>query len=70
MVQRLGAGPFYGGASPNLADLTAYAMLSSLLAGEFDHVPASAVDPFPSLIALEKALKEHPLVKEHGVIKK
>lgn len=54
------AGPFLEGAAMNVADIKLAVILKSLLAGTYDHVPGSALDPWPNLRALVQAVEASP----------
>ena len=68
LQDRLGAGPFYGGATLNLADLSVFAVTTGICKGQWDYIDAEAVlAPYPALRAHHDAVLAHPLVVEHAV---
>jgi glutathione S-transferase len=68
LQDRLGSGPFYGGETLNLADLSVFAVTGSICKGQWDYIDAeAALGLFPALRAHHDAVKAHPLVVEHAV---
>ena len=64
---KLGAGPFFGGAAINLADLAVFAITHAVATGGWDYVDGDAVlADYPALKAHHAALRAHPLVVAHG----
>ena len=63
---RLGAGPFYGGSEPNLADLVVYCIVDAIATGNWDHVEASVLSGWPTLKGLHATVLASDLVKTHG----
>lgn len=57
---QLGAGPFVGGATISVADLKLFVVLGAYLKGAIDYVPATVFDGSPKLLALFKAVQQHP----------
>ncbi len=55
-------GPFLGGAAPSVADVKLFVVLTPLLEGKLDHLPAETLKPFPKLLGLVDAVKKHPKV--------
>jgi prostaglandin-H2 D-isomerase / glutathione transferase len=55
-------GPFIEGDTLHVADLKVYVILRSWTAGVYDHIPASALDAWPKLVALRDAVESHPAV--------
>lgn len=55
-------GPFVGGAAISVADLKLFVSMGTLLAGKIDHIPVDTFKPFPKLLALVDAVKQHPKV--------
>lgn len=56
--------PWIVGSEMTVADLAVYYSLFKMLRdGDFDGLPATYIEAWPSLVALEKALPEHPVVK-------
>ena len=45
-----------------MADLKIFVALSTLLAGKIDHIPVDTFKPFPRLLALTEAVKNHPKI--------
>lgn len=66
LADKLGAGPFYGGASINLADLSVFALIDAINSGGFDYIDAHVLHAFPALLAHALAVREHPIVVKHG----
>ncbi len=58
--RQLGAGPFIGGQNISVADLKLFVVLGAYLKGAIDHVPATVFDGAPKLLALSKAVQQHP----------
>ncbi len=61
-VEKQITGPFLGGAALSVADLKIFVALSTLLAGKIDHIAVDVFKPFPKLLALTDAVKNHPRV--------
>jgi glutathione S-transferase len=57
---QIGAGPFVGGAKISVADLKLFVTLGAYLKGVIDHVPPTVFDGSPKLLALYKAVQQHP----------
>lgn len=55
-------GPFFGGASPSVADLKLFIIMRSIVDGTIDHVPSTSFAPFPRLVRLFDAVRTHPAV--------
>ena len=67
LVAKLGAGPFFGGAAINLADLAVFSITHAVATGGWDYVDGDAVlADYPALKAHHVALRAHPLVVAHG----
>ena len=62
--RQLGAGPFVGGATPQVADIKLYMVVRWLTTGTLDHVPPTVFDHCPKLLRLYRALGEHEGVKD------
>jgi glutathione S-transferase len=62
--RQLGAGPFIGGATLQVADLKLYMMARWLTSGVLDHIPPSVLDHCPKLLRLHKAVDEHSGVQD------
>ena len=60
--RQLGAGPFVGGDKIGVADLKLFVVLGPYLRGSIDFVPATVFDGAPKLLALHRAVQEHPAV--------
>lgn len=58
----VGSDPFVGGSSISVADLKLYMISRWFSRGIVDHVPADVFAHAPRLIALERAVHEHPKV--------
>jgi prostaglandin-H2 D-isomerase / glutathione transferase len=56
--------PFVGGAKITVADIKLFVVLSPLLKGSVDHIPADSFKRFPKLLRLFEAVKTHPKVVE------
>jgi prostaglandin-H2 D-isomerase / glutathione transferase len=61
--RQLGAGPFIGGETLNVADIKLYMVVRWLASGTLDHVPTTVFDHCPKLQRLYVAVGEHPGVK-------
>lgn len=61
-IEKQVQGPFLGGAALSVADLKLFVALTPLLAGKIDHVPVATFSPFPKLLTLVEAVKQHPKV--------
>jgi glutathione S-transferase len=61
-IEKQVQGPFLGGAALSVADLKLFVAMTPLLAGKIDHVPVATFSPFPKLLALVEAVKQHPKV--------
>lgn len=57
-------GPFFGGASPSIADCQLLPQLSKFRAGFIDHIPTSSLDKHPALIEWIERVKALPQVAE------
>ena len=55
-------GPFLGGADLSVADVKLFVVTGPYLRGKIDFVPTTVFDGAPKLLALAKAVKEHPAV--------
>lgn len=55
-------GPFTGGKEISVADLKLYVVMTPILDGKIDHVPATVFDKFPKLKGAHAAVKAHPKV--------
>lgn len=56
------AGPFVSGDKLQVVDLRLYTMVQWFIDGSMDHMPANALDDFPKLLALAKAVRSHEKV--------
>ena len=70
LTQKLGAGPFYGGATLNLADLSVFAVVDGVKSGSWDYIDGSFLNDYPALASHLEAVRSHPLVVEHGHLEK
>jgi glutathione S-transferase len=61
--QQLGE-PFVGGSKVSVADLKIFVVVTPILKGTVDHIPADIFKPFPKLLRLYEAVKTHPKVVE------
>lgn len=53
------AGPFFGGAKLQVADVKLFMMVRWLSSGVLDHIPASIVAAFPKLVGVHDAVRDH-----------
>ncbi|MFL5459010.1 MAG: glutathione S-transferase family protein, partial [Myxococcales bacterium] len=60
--RQIGAGPFLAGAKPSVADLKLFVAVGTYLKGSIDYIPADVFRPFPKLVRLVEAVKQHPKV--------
>ena len=58
--RQLGGGPFVGGEKIGVADLKLFVVLGPYLKGSIDHVPVTVFDGAPKLLALHRAVQQHP----------
>jgi glutathione S-transferase len=58
--RQLGDGPFFGGGKLHVVDLKLYMVVRWLTSGAVDHVPKKVFDHCPKLLALFRAVGEHP----------
>ena len=56
--------PFVGGASLQVSDLKLFVVMTPLMKGSMDHVPAAVFGDFPKLSKHYDAVKAHPKVTE------
>ena len=63
-VERQIAGPFFGGAAIHVVDCKLFMIVRFLRGGALDHVPTTVLDPFPKLLALHDAVRDHARVRE------
>lgn len=61
-LAELGPGPFAGGGAIHVADIKLYMASRWFSSGNVDHVPRDIFKEFPRLVAVEKAVAEHPKV--------
>ena len=61
---QLGEGPFVGGEQISVADIKLFIVSKWFTSGIFDHVPAEVFDHCPKLLAVQRAVREHPRVVE------
>ena len=67
LTAKLGAGPYFGGASINLADLAVFSLTHGIASGSWDHVDGpKTMAAYPALAAHLAAMTAHPLVVAHG----
>ena len=59
----LGAGPFFGGASLQVADIKLWSIVRWFKSGVIDHVPSTVLDGFPKLVRVHDAVADHARVK-------
>ena len=69
-VRRLGAGPFFLGASLSLADLQVFASINGIKTGDWDYISPEVLNAYPTLLSFHAAVKEHPAVVAHGGLAK
>ena len=63
-IERQITGPFVGGAALSVADIKLFVVMTPLLAGKIDHIPGETFKPFPKLLGVVEAVKNHPKVVE------
>lgn len=61
-LNEIGAGPFVAGEAISVADLKLYMTARWFSSGVIDHVPPDVFAESPRLIALERAVAEHPKI--------
>jgi prostaglandin-H2 D-isomerase / glutathione transferase len=61
-IEKQIAGPFVGGQDLSVADLKLFVVLGAYLKGAIDHVPATVFAHAPKLLALFRAVQQHPKV--------
>jgi glutathione S-transferase len=61
--QLLGSGPFFGGETLHVVDLKLFVGLRWFRSGVLDHIPPTVFDPFPKLIRVHDAVRDHAGVK-------
>ena len=57
-------GPFFAGAKIHVVDLKLHMIVRWLTGGKLDHVPVDCFAPFPRLIRLHDAVRDHARVKD------
>lgn len=58
-----GAGPFFGGDKISVVDLKIHMAVRWFKGGKVDYIPATIFDPYPKLIRVHDAVRDHPGVK-------
>jgi len=61
-IEKQITGPFVGGSAISVADIKLFVVLSPLLKGSIDHIPAETLAPFPKLLGVVEAVKANPKV--------
>ncbi|HQY63159.1 MAG: glutathione S-transferase family protein [Myxococcales bacterium] len=56
-------GPFVGGDAVHVVDLKLHMVVRWFKSGSVDHVPATVFDPFPKLVRVHDAVRDHAGVK-------
>jgi len=56
--------PFVGGSSVQVSDLKLFVVMTPIMKGSMDHIPATIFDDFPKLTRHHAAVKAHPKVVE------
>jgi glutathione S-transferase len=64
--KQIGDGPFFGGASLNVADIKLFVVLRWIKAGSLDHIPATSFDSYPKLMRLYDAVQNDARIKSWG----
>lgn len=62
-IERQIAGPFLGGAQPNVVDLKLFVATGPFLAGKIEHVTPDVWKGSPKLLGVHAAVKAHPKVQ-------
>lgn len=57
------AAPFFAGATIHVVDLKLHLAVRWFIGGKVDHIPADIFAPFPKLIGVYEAVRDHPGVK-------
>jgi glutathione S-transferase len=60
--KQIGDGPFVAGSMINVVDLKLFVALSPFMKGTIDYIPADTFKPYPKLMKLFHAVKDHPKV--------
>jgi glutathione S-transferase len=63
LQRQIGEGPFVGGGEIHVADLKLFVILGAYLRGTFDYISADVFTPFPKLLAVYHAVKNHPKIQ-------
>ena len=58
-------GEFYGGETPDLADLTVHVLTNMILTDDFTHVPAAYLDDYPKIKEHSARVRGSALVAEY-----
>jgi prostaglandin-H2 D-isomerase / glutathione transferase len=61
--KQIGDGPFFGGATLNVADIKLYMLVRWFKTSGVDHVPKTVFDRFPKLTRLHDAFADDPRIK-------
>ncbi len=62
-AEKLIAGPFFGGATIQVADLKIFMMVRWLSGGKLDHIPTTIVAGFPRLVGVHDAVRDHAAIQ-------
>jgi len=61
--RQIGDGPFFGGPKLHVVDLKIFIAVRWLSAGTVDHIPATIFAPFPRLVRVHDAVRDHAAVR-------
>ncbi len=62
--KQIGDGPYFAGPLLQVVDLKLYMATRFLRSGVLDHVPVTVLDPFPKLVRVHDAVRDHARVKD------
>lgn len=61
--RNIGGSPFFAGEKLNVVDLKLYMAVRWFVGGKVDHIPATIFEPYPKLMRVHDAVRDHPRVK-------
>ena len=61
--KEIGDGPFFGGAKLNVVDIKLHMAVRWFIGGKVDHIPPTIFAPFPKLMRVHDAVRDHAAVK-------
>jgi glutathione S-transferase len=61
--KQIGTGPFFGGDALQVVDLKLFVTVRWFLSGALDHIPTTVFAPFPKLVRVHDAVRDHAGVK-------